>query len=188
MNHAITYLDVTFATRAAPEAPRATDIALEAAVSEALATAFIGAAWEQAETFCGRCWRGIASGEVLIRVDAPTEYRWPRYPFPDAITAEIWSDAARGWEPIALNYRAGFIDLLPGSLYRLTQSPTDPVPAPSHVVQAVANLAIYQLIQSPARREMKSQTFGDTALTRENLMGALYGSGAGALLASEVRK
>ena len=50
------------------------------------------------------------------------------------------------------------------------------------------NLAVYQLIQQPARREFKSQTMQDTTVTREAMMGVLYGSGAGALLASEVRK
>lgn len=185
----IVYLEASFTTKAPPAVPVATDIALEAGVSEALAGVFIGAAWEQAETFCGRCFRGISNGEVLIKVDAPTEYRWPRFPYPASITAEIWSDEIRGWQAVPVNYRAGFVELYPGNFYKLTQTPTEPVnPLPSHVVQAVANLAIYQLILSPARREFKSQGFGETALSRETLMGVLYGSGAGALLASEVRK
>lgn len=185
----IVYLEVDFATNAPPAVPKASDVALEAGTTEAMGAAYIAAAYEQAEAFTGRCYRGISRGEVLIKVDAPTEYRWPRYPYPETITAEIWSDEIRGWQPVAITYRAGYADLFPGNLYRLTQSPTAPVsPLPSHVVQAVANLAIYSLIQAPARREFKSTTFGDNSQNRETLMGVLYGSGAGSLLASEVRK
>ena len=71
----------------------------------------------------------------------------------------------------------------------VTQEPTLPVdPLPANVLRAVANLALYQLIHSPARREFRTQTTGDVTLTREAVMGLFYGSGAGALLASEVRK
>lgn len=182
-------IEVEFSVGPIPAAPSASEIALEAGVTEAMAGAYIAAAWEQAETFCGRCWRGITVGEVLIEVDELTEWRWPRYPYPAAIMSEVWSDELRGWQARSIEYRAGWLMLYPGNLYRLTQSPTAPVdPLPSHVVQAVANLALYQLIQLPTRREFKSQTQGDTTLSREALMGIFYGSGAGALLASEVRK
>lgn len=185
----IVYLEVDFSTNPPPVIPAASDVALEAGTTEAMGAAFLAAAWEQAEAFTGRCYRGISRGEVMIKVDAPTEYRWPRYPFPASITAEVWDDNLRGWQAVPVTYRAGFVDLFPGNLYRLTQSPTDPVnPLPSHVVQAVANIAIYSLIHAPARREFKSTTFGDTSQNREAVMGVLYGSGAGALLASEVRK
>lgn len=183
------YLEVTFATNAPPLAPKASDVALEAGTTEAMTSAYIAAAWEQAEAFTGRCYRGLSAGEVLIKVDAPTEYRWPRFPFPASIEAEVWSDEARDWEAVPVIYRAGYVELYPGNLYKLTQSPTAAVsPLPSHVIQAVSNLAIYSLIQLPQRREFRSTQFGDTSQTREALMGVLYGSGAGALLASEVRK
>lgn len=184
----IKFLETTFAMRPAPAQPVASEIALEAGVTESLAQAYIAAAWEQAENFCGRTWRGYGSGEILIEVDFPHEYRIPRYPYPASVTAEIWSDNARAYGYAEVRYRSGYVELYPGQLYRLTLAPTDPVPAPPHVVQAVANLALYQLIQLPQRREFKSQTQGDTTLSREALMGIFYGSGAGALLASEIRK
>lgn len=186
----IEYLDVRFIPNLShPEQPDKTAIALEAGCSADQAEAFVQAAWEQVETFTGRCYRGIASGEVLVRAHYPHEYRWPRYPFPATITAEIWSDQDKGWRAVEVVYRAGYVELYAGNLYRLTQAPTPPVdPLPGHVVQAVSNLAIYQLIQQPQRREFRSQTMGETTLTREAVMGALYGSGAGALLAGEVRK
>lgn len=56
-----------------------------------------------------------------------------------------------------------------------------------HVVEAVRSLALYQLIQSPARREFRVIQAGDSTLTRE-AMGPLFRqSGAGTLLASEVQ-
>lgn len=186
----IEFLEATFTPNPAPVGLiSASDVALEAGASEQQAAVFIAASWNMAETFTGRAYRGIASGEVLVRAHDPHEYRWPRYPFPDTITAEVWSDHLRGWDPVQVAYRGGYLDLCAGQMYRLVQAPTPPVdPMPQHVVQAVFNLAVYQLIQQPARREFKSQTMQDTTVTREALMGVLYGSGAGALLASEVRK
>lgn len=186
----IEYLDATFAPPPElPFYPEVTAVALEAGCSAEQAQMMIEAAWDQVETFTGRAYRGIASGEVLVKAHHPHEYRWPRYPFPATITAEIWSDRHKGWRAVEVAYRGGYLELYGGNLYKLTQAPTDPVdPLPAHVVQAVHNLAVYQLVQSPARREFRSQTMGETTLTREALMGALYGSGAGALLASEVRK
>lgn len=184
----IKFLDTTFAVRPAPETPVASEIALEAGVTEALAAAYIAASWEMAENFCGRSWRGYGSGEIQIEVDFCHEYRLPRYPYPASVTAEIWSDKARAYEAVEVRYRSGYVELYPGNLYRLILAPTDPVPAPAHVTQAVANLALYQLVHLPQRREFKSTSFADTNMTREAVMGVFYGSGAGALLASEVRK
>ncbi|MCP4206747.1 MAG: hypothetical protein GY767_06845 [Shimia sp.] len=93
------------------------------------------------------------------------------------------------WVAHSETYIAGVIDLEGPLTYRLTQpnSVTSAMPKP-HVLQAVFNLAVYQLVFSPQRREFKSQNAGDSGFSRENLMGLFYGSGAGALLASEVRK
>lgn len=62
-----------------------------------------------------------------------------------------------------------------------------PNPIRPNVTAAVHNLALYLLIHDPARREFRSKSAGDSSFTREGKMGALCGSGAGALLASEVR-
>lgn len=189
MDHSITYLETDFRPGPIPGIPVASDIALEAGVSEALATAFLGAAWEQAESFTGRAYRGIAGGEVLIQSSDPLSYVWPRYPFPVTVSFETWDDETQAFKPRTTRYRTGRCELVGGVLYRLTASPTLPVdPMPAHVRQAVANLALYQLIHQPQRREFRTQTTGDVTLTREAVMGLFYGSGAGALLASEVRK
>lgn len=189
MNPCISYLETDFRPGPIPAVPVASDIALEASTSEALATAFLGAAWEQAESFTGRSYRGISEGVVLVQTDAPLSFVWPRYPFPEAVTFETWDENANAFRSMSTRYKAGRCDLQGGTLYRLTQTPTPPVdPMPAHVRQAVANLALYQLIHQPQRREYRTQTTGDVTLTREAIMGLFYGSGAGALLASEVRK
>ncbi|MEO0939876.1 MAG: hypothetical protein AAFY38_17125 [Pseudomonadota bacterium] len=56
-----------------------------------------------------------------------------------------------------------------------------------HVLEAVRCLALYQLIQSPSRREFRTVTAGDSQLTRESLGPLFKMSGAGILLASEVK-
>lgn len=189
MNNCITYLETDFRPGPIPGIPVASDIALEAGVSEALATAFLGAAWEQAESFTGRAYRGIAGGVVLVQTDAPLSFVWPRYPFPEAVSFETWDENANAFRSMSTRYKAGRCDLQGGTLYRLTQTPTPPVdPMPAHVRQAVANLALYQLIHMPQRREFRTQTTGDVTLTREAMGGLLYSSGAGALLAGDVRK
>lgn len=186
----IEFLEATFTPNPAPVGLiSASDVALEAGASEQQAAVMLAASWSQAETFTGRAYRGIASGEVLVRAHDPHEFKWPRFPYPETVSAEVWSDHLRGWDPVQVAYRGGYLDLCAGQMYRLVQAPTAPLdPMPAHVLQAVSNLAVYQLIQQPARREFKSQTMQDTTVTREALMGVLYGSGAGALLASEVRK
>lgn len=86
----IEYLDTKFVPNAAhPEIPSVVDIALEAGASHEQSWAVILSVWDQVETFTGRCYRGIASGEVLVRAHYPHEYRWPRYPFPENVSAEI---------------------------------------------------------------------------------------------------
>lgn len=185
----ITFLETDFMPGPPLPHPVASDVALEASVSEALAAAFLGAAWEQAESFTGRNYRGMTRGVVLIQCDGPTDWLWPRYPFPATVSAEAWNEATGAFDPVGNRYKLGRVDLMGGVLYRLTQAPTPAVdPVPANVLQAVQNLALYQLIQMPQRREFRSQQTGDVTLTREALMGIFYGSGAGALLASEVRK
>jgi hypothetical protein len=57
----------------------------------------------------------------------------------------------------------------------------------ANVVEAVRALALYQLIHSPARREFRTITAGDSTLSREALGPLFKMSGAGILLASEVQ-
>jgi hypothetical protein len=167
----------------------ASDVALEAGVSDVNAATMIAASWIQAETFCNRAFLPITSGKVVIKVSQEQAWRWPRYPFPDDLIIEVFSQGS--WVPHSETYvaAAGIVELVPWTLYRLTQSGTVTPPAPStNVVQAVTNLALYQLVQMPQRREFKNQTAGDTSLTRENLQGLFWASGAGILLANEVRQ
>ncbi|MBV7393259.1 hypothetical protein [Mameliella sediminis] len=166
----------------------ASDVALEAGSTEAEAEAMLSAAWQQVEAFTGKTYRTTTSGTVIVKVSSPTVWTWPRYPFPEALTIEAYSQGA--WVAWSETYiaAAGLIELEPFTLYRLSH--TDNVPAATitpAVTQAVHNLALYQLIQGPSRREFKSQQAGDSGFTREQLMPVFYGSGAGALLASEVR-
>ena len=56
----------------------------------------------------------------------------------------------------------------------------------AHVTEAVRNLALYQLIHSPARREFRTIQAADSTLTREALGPLFRMSGSGILLASEV--
>lgn len=170
--------------------PNASNIAFEAGVEDNRdLSLLIKACWSQAETFTGRMYRDTLTGKVIIRVSAPHSFVWPRYPFPDAITVEHLQNGS--WVTDSAEYvpEVGMIDLHPHTLYRLTQVGTVAAsPVSESVGRAVTNLTLYQLIHSPQRREFKSQSAGDSSLTRENLMGLFYGSGAGVLLASEVRK
>lgn len=185
----IELLEPEFTHGDSPATPVASEIALEAGVSEVNAAAMIAASWIQAETFCNRAYRPITAGTVIIKVGREQAWRWPRYPYPAALGIEIYQNSQ--WVSHSETYvaSAGLVELVPWTLYRLTQTGTVTPPTPgANVVQAVANLALYQLIQMPQRREFKSQTAGDTSLNREQLMGLFYGSGAGILLASEVRQ
>lgn len=57
----------------------------------------------------------------------------------------------------------------------------------AHVLEAVRNLALYQLIHSPARREFRTVSAGDSTITREALGPIFKMSGAGILLSGEVQ-
>ncbi|MBO9478249.1 hypothetical protein J7382_11950 [Shimia sp. R11_0] len=185
----IEVLETEFTYGDAPANISASDVALEAGVSEVDAATMIVASWIQAETFCNRAFRPITSGKVVIKVAQEQAWQWPRYPYPDDLVIEVHSKGS--WVSHSETYVAvaGLVELVPWTLYRLTQSGTVTPPPPNDtVVQAVKNLALYQLVQMPQRREFKSQTAGDTSLTREEIKGLFYASGAGALLASEVRQ
>ena len=166
----------------------AADVALEADCTEAEAEAMLTASWAMVEAFTGTSYRAITAGKVIVKPACPIGFRWPRSPFPEALTVEAY--ASGGWAPASARYipDAGIIDLEPGTLYRLTQEGEVPgaLVTPG-VVQAVHNLALYQLIHAPSRREFKSQASGDFSFSREALMPVFRGSGAGALLAGEVR-
>ncbi len=185
----IELLETEFTYGEVPANLAASDIALEAGVLWDEAEAMIAASWIQAETFTGRTYRPVTSGTVIIKVSQEHPYCWPRHPFPNALGVEVYQNGQ--WVSHTETYvaAAGLIELVPWTLYRLTQIGTVTPPDPaSNVVRAVQNLALYQLIQMPQRREFKSQTAGDTSLNREQLMGLFYGSGAGILLANEVRQ
>ncbi|AXC50379.1 hypothetical protein DRW48_12395 [Paracoccus suum] len=187
--HGITFLQVDFSPGPVPAVPAASDIALEAGASLDLATAFLGASWEMIENFTGRCYRATAAGTVLVEASEPMTYVWPRFPYPAIVTAERWDEGSQTFQPDTCRYMHGRCTFGGGTLYRLTQAPTPaPVSIPECVRRAAANLTLYQLIHQPQRREFRSQTMADVTLTREAVQGLFYGSGAGALLASEVRR
>jgi hypothetical protein len=149
----------------------------------------IATAWEQAETFTGRTYYPVTAGQMRVDVRGIGVLRWPRYPAPEAFTFERKSNGA--WQEFDVEHEAGLIDVdLPcRETWRITQVGTvDPGTPPAHVIQAVTGLALYQLVQMPQRREFKSQNAGDSGFTRESLMGLFWASGAGPMLASEVRK
>lgn len=185
----IELLETEFTHGDAPSSLVASEIALEAGVSEVDAATMIAASWIQAETFTNRAYRPITSGKIIIRVNQEQAWQWPRHPYPDDLTIEVHLNGS--WVSHAETYVAvaGLVELVPWTLYRLTQTGAVTPPTPgSNVIQAVANLALYQLVQMPQRREFKNQTAGDTSLTRENLQGLFWASGAGILLANEVRQ
>lgn len=183
----IDILSAEFTRGELPELPFAHDVALEAGVPEFEAYAMISAAWAQAEAFTGRTYYPVTAGEVVAHVRGFEVYRWPRYPYPASLNVEV--RMRDGWQAHSETYLSGMIELEGPLTYRLTQpDPITPPEPPEHVQQAVFNLATYQLIQSPARREFNSQNAGDTGFSRERFMGLFWASGAGPLLASEVRK
>ena len=168
--------------------PYAPEIAVQAGVSAEDASAMVGVAWQMASNFTRRAYRSVLTGVVMVQEEGFDWVYWPVWPDPTEITCELLS--GRNWVP----YNEGFylpgrgVDLAGQGLYRLTQVGTVEAPEiPAHVVAAVQCLATYLLIQSPQRREFKTQGAGDTSFSRESYMGVLYGSGAGAMLASEVR-
>ena len=157
-------------------------IATAADVSYWPALDMVNAVWAQVETFTGRTYRPMATGEVIVRAWGSGLFRWPRFPEPEAMTVETLAGTA--WVPQAAAYVPGVgVELAPG-VYRLRQVGMVPgCPVAPHVAQAVVHLALYQFVHMPHRREFRSQGAGDTSMTRESLMGLFYGSGAGALLA-----
>lgn len=182
-------LNFTQTRGATPALPLATDVALEAAVTQDRATAMIGAAWVIAETFTGRNYWPVTAAVLTVQAGDDCTAGWPRYPAPAAITMERQS--GREWVPDdgpMYDAQTGIVAFLaPGATYRFTQVGTV-TPAPgAHVLEAVRALALYALIQSPARREFRQVQSGDSTLTREALGGLMASSGAGLMLAGEVR-
>lgn len=168
-----------------PAGPDASRVALEASVSQEDAAAMIEAAWQQAETFTGRTFRVTESAELIVRTEGPDAIRWPRQPAPASVTAERFDGDA--WVPDRARIVAGgWLDIEGKGIWKLTAENVPANHIGGHVVQAVVCLALYQLIHSPARREFRSQSAGDTSVTREALAGLFWASGAGALLSSEV--
>lgn len=177
-----------FAPGPVPSLPDPVEVALEAGTTNAAATSMLAASWSIAENWTRRAYRGLTTAAVFIEVGGPMVWRWPVAPYPDVLTVEVLTGGA--WEAFTgATYikEMGLVELEPGVMYKLV-APSG-IAAPTygpHVTEAVRNLALYQLVHSPARREYRSQSAGDSALTREAMMGVLYGSGAGALLAGEV--
>ena len=183
-------LNFTQTRGARPSVPLPTEVALEAAVTQDRATALIGSAWNMVEAFTGRNFWPVTAAVLTAEADERLEAWWPRAPAPAAVTIERligrewvadtapWYDGPTG--------QAYF--LAPGAIYRLTQVGTVTPPALSaNVLEAVRALALYSLIQSPARREFRQVQAGDSTLTPEALGGLFQASGAGAMLAWEVR-
>jgi hypothetical protein len=166
----------------------ASEVAFEADATETEATAMLTASWAMVEAFTGKAYRETTAGKVIVKADTLMTFTWPRYPFPEAIGVSVYRGGS--WVSLSAPYVAevGMIDLEPFQLTRLTQTGTVAgAPVTPNVTRAVHQLALYQLMQGPARREYPSQSSGDYSFTRESLMPVFRGSGAGALLASEVR-
>lgn len=185
----------TMTRGATPATPDAVSVALEAAVSNDRAAALIAASWHLVETFTGRSYWPVTAAVLVTETPASDIAQsgtaaWPREPFPADVEIQKWTagawatDAGADYVP-----DLGLCILLePGARYRVSQVGTITPPAPgAHVVEAVRALALYQLIHSPARREFRQMTAGDGSLTREALDGLFRASGAGILLAGEVR-
>lgn len=180
--------DSNFTLGAWPEdAPQTSQIALEAGVSQSESLAMVQVAWAMISTYTRRTYAPMLAGEVLVRVKGMALFRWPRWPEPAEVETQMLVNGE--WKPCAAKYVKGIgVELDGTGYYRLAQVGTVPAPEiPAQVFAAVQNLALYLLIQAPQRREFKSQGAGDSSFTRESMMGALYGSGAGAMIASEVR-
>jgi hypothetical protein len=165
------------------------DVALEAIVANERATSMLAACWHLAEAYTGRLyWPATAAVAVGTLDDAGT-LCWPRYPFPAAVTVDEWTGGA--WaEHTGHEYvpETGEILGLSAGRYRITQTGTvTPDDPQTHVLEAVRALALYQLIHSPTRREFTTMNAGDSSMVREKLSGLFRASGAGILLAGEVR-
>lgn len=167
--------------------PFYSNVALQAGVSVEEAQAMISVAWAMASNFTRRAYRAVLTDQILVRQEGFGWVFWPVWPEPASIISELLS--GRDWVAHESFYLPGMgADLDGAGLYRLTQvGEVDAPEIPPHVVSAVQCLALYMLIQSPHRREFKTQGAGDSSFSRESYMGVLYGSGAGAMLATEVR-
>jgi len=165
------------------------EVALEASTSDTRAAAVIAASWALAEAWTGQNFWPVTAAACTGEFNGAPEALWPRYPYPAAIVAEQWGDG--GWQAATgVEYvpDLGRIMWLTPGLWRFTQTGTVTPAAPgAHVLEAVRALALYQLIQSPARREFRTIAAADSSLTREAVAGVIAGSGAGMLLAGEVR-
>lgn len=172
-----------------PAIPSATDVALEASVTQDRAAAMIAASWHQAETWTGRLYWPVTAATLIAELgDDATSLRWPRRPAPDVVTVEVRTGgdwiAATGYDYIPET--GTLTGLTAGATVRVAQDGTLTPAAPAaHVVEGVRALALYQLIHSAARREFRTIGAGDSSLTREALDGLLKASGAGILLAGE---
>jgi hypothetical protein len=149
----------------------------------------IEASWHLAEAYTGRTYWPVTAAVAVGTLTEAGALCWPRHPFPAAVRVDEFTGGA--WvEHTGHSYvpETGEILDLTAGRYRITQTgtvtPDEPGP---HVLEAVRNLALYQLIHSAARREFKTMQAGDSTLTREALAGLFKGSGAGVLIASEVR-
>ncbi|WP_415920583.1 hypothetical protein [Tateyamaria sp. SN6-1] len=170
-----------------PTSPDAASVALEASTTNDRAASMIGASWSLAETYTGRLYWPVNAAVAVGVLDAEGAVTWPRYPFPAALTVEQWDGTA--WAAYAAEYvpDTGEVLSLPVGRYRFTSGSVTPEEVQPHVVEAVRALALYQLVHSPTRREFKTITAADSTLTREALAGLFRASGAGILLAGEVR-
>ncbi|WP_157960061.1 hypothetical protein [Albibacillus kandeliae] len=168
---------------------RVAELADEAGISEASSANLLETAWSMIETYTGRTYRAVSAGKLITRVYATHVFRWPSYPYPLALTVEYLRNGT--WlEDTGAEYIAdlGEVELQGGSIYRLTL--TDAIPASpigSQVSEAAYKLALYMAVTNPVLREFRSQSAGDSAWSKEQLYGLFYGSGAAAMLSSEVR-
>jgi hypothetical protein len=150
----------------------------------------IAASWALVEVFTGRSYWSVTEAVGMAFVpEAGGDVCWPRHPCPEAVVVEMRSAGA--WTVAAsADYvqEFGTVSGLVEGRYRITQTGEVTPDAPAaHVVEAVRALSLYQLIHSPARREFRQINAGDSSLTREALDGLFRASGAGILLAGEVR-
>lgn len=185
----------TMTRGATPATPSATDVALEASVTQDRAAALIAASWHLVEVFTGRTYFPVTAAVFVTELptgSAPESgtAAWPREPYPADVEVQRWTAGA--WVPDAgADYvpDLGLTILLePGARYKIAQvGAVTPAAPGAHVVEAVRALALYQLVNSPSRREFRTMTAGDSNLTREALDGLFRASGAGILLAGEVR-
>jgi len=161
-------------------------LALEADTTEAAASLMVDTAWQMVEAFTKRHYRPLVGGKVIVRTIGATMFKLPLWPLPSALTVHVHSHGGWGTEKAAYIPEIGEVELEGWTTYRLTFGGVSQPTIKPNVIQAVRNLALYLLINDPARREFRTQAAGDSSFTRETMMGALYGSGAGAMLAGEV--